>query len=159
MKTFSLTILLFVTQVTFLAQEVPLSIKNIFNIKYEEATKIEWSLNELDYDVNFYHRGQNKTAKFDEEGNWLETKIKQIKESQLPLKVSVILKSKYPESEIKNIIEFQYNIKTVVYEMIIYQDDLLYFLRIKNDGEILFSETYDNEEEIDLEEDNEFRRP
>lgn len=154
MKTFSLTILLLITQATFFAQEVPLNIKDAFKIEYEGATKVQWSLNELDYDVNFYHTEQNKTAKFDEEGNWLETKIRDVKENNLPLKVSVVIKAKYPESVIKNIIEIQSRRNLVTYEMFIYQDDLLYFLKIKNDGEILSSEIYDNEEDIELDENN-----
>jgi hypothetical protein len=86
------------------AEKVPVNVRDAFNSKFPDVSKIEWKLkSDKNYEAEFKLRGVEVAAKFDPKGKWLETETA-IEQTELTKEVRATLSKAYKGY---NIIETQ----------------------------------------------------
>jgi len=83
--------------------EIPSVVKAALDEMFDGAKSVKWELNEdNEYESVFKLKRKRMTAKFDPEGNWLETEY-EIKNHELPAAVAMAIKLEFAEHEIDGV--------------------------------------------------------
>ncbi len=99
-----ITTFLFFSISLFAQNDVPEAVIANFDKMFDGAKSVKWDqLNEdNEYETAFKYKRKRMTAKFDPEGNWLETEY-EIKDSELPAAVKMVIKLEYADHEIDGV--------------------------------------------------------
>lgn len=134
----SLFILAFVLmQFGVMAADVPPAVEKNFKSKYPTATDVEWSDDEDGtYAAYFTINDQSKTAKFQANGSWAETKT-YMDETELPEAIVAAVKSKYAEGEIIGVTMIELPNAANQYEINTSVNETSYVLTYDEKGQLL----------------------
>ncbi|HKC69160.1 MAG TPA: PepSY-like domain-containing protein [Bacteroidia bacterium] len=127
------------------ADKVPASVQTTFKKQFAQANKVEWEMEETDYEVNFKTAGVEYSAKYNKEGNWLETE-QEIKKTDLPPAVKQAVDKEFPKAELEETEKVTLANNTVVYEMEIEQGKQKFEVQFSADGKLLKKETVTKKE-------------
>lgn len=157
----SLFILAFVLmQFGAMATDVPSNVQNTFKSKYPTATDVEW-YDEEDgtYAAYFYVNEQSKTAKFNNTGNWTETKTF-MDVNEMPKPVINAINSKYKGAEIGSVTMIELPTNLNQFEVSAEMNSTTYLLTYDEKGTLLktleevIAEDADDASEDDASEDD-----
>ena len=89
-----------------------------------------------DYEINFKYKGVEMSANFDASGKWLETET-EIKESDLPKKVSVSVTKNFAGFKISEVAKVETTDKPLFYKMDLNKGDEGYKVHFSPKGDVL----------------------
>jgi hypothetical protein len=98
------------------ADKVPASVQTSFKKQFAQANKVEWEMEEADYEVGFKNSGTEFSAKYNKEGNWLSTE-QEIKKTELPANVKQAVEKDFPKAELDEVEKVTYPNNKTDYEM------------------------------------------
>ncbi len=128
--------------------KVPSTVLSNFKKQFTSATKTQWEMEEADFEVNFKNSGVEYSAKYDKQGNWLETE-QEIKNAELPAAVKSALEKKFPKAEIEETEKVTYPKKATVYEMEIEKGKQKFEVQFSAEGALLKKEELHKKENKD----------
>ena len=100
------------------------------------AHKIEWTIDNEIYQVDYLVKSKKTTSYFDKNGNWLETES-EIEAEELPEAILKTLKTKLSEYSIIDIELVKTKENQVLYEVDLKKDNKLYDILFDETGKIL----------------------
>jgi len=118
------------------ADKVPAPVKQAFAKKFPAATDVKYEMEKKDYEINFKYKGVEMSANFDASGKWLETET-EIKESDLPKKVSVSVTKNFAGFKISEVAKVEKPDKGLIYEMDLKIDKGWYEVQFSPNGDVL----------------------
>ena len=124
------------------ADQVPTNIQSAFNKQFTKPYKIQWEMEEADFEVNFKNKNVEYSAKYDKQGKWLETE-KEVKKSELPIIIQQALEKEFPKAEIEESEKITYLTHGVVYELEIEKDKQKLEVQFSAEGNLLKKEKKD----------------
>ena len=137
---FAITILCLSTTVgcaqNIAQDKVPGFIQIGFKKQFPHAIKPQWEMEETDYEVNFNNEELKFSAKYNKEGDWLETE-QEIKKTDLPAAVKHAINKEFPDAELKETEKITYPNNKTVYEMEVKQDKQKFEVQYATDGQLL----------------------
>lgn len=74
--------------------KVPMKVKAVFHHEYKDASNVNWTADNRDYDVSFRKNGTQETARYDWTGHRLDTRVA-VPENAMPDKVLSHMDKKY----------------------------------------------------------------
>ncbi|HTA62982.1 MAG TPA: PepSY-like domain-containing protein [Bacteroidia bacterium] len=96
--------------------KVPTNVQVSFKKQFAQANKVEWEMEEADYEVNFKNSGVESSAKYNKDGGWLSTE-QEIKKTELPASVKQAVDKDFPKAELDEIEKVTYPNNKTDYEM------------------------------------------
>src|SRR5438876_6039324 len=93
---------------TIKAKDVPEPVKSKFYSLYPGVKKVQWRLEDSNYEGEFYQKKKEKSVVFDKDGNLLETETR-IAVSSLPKSVRDAVKIDYPNHKIREAAKIESN--------------------------------------------------
>jgi hypothetical protein len=82
--------------------DIPGDIRESFKSRYKGARKVDWTIKEDRYKVNFLLNGSEMFTYLDRHGNWMKSFTK-LDSEKLPEQVIVFLESEYPDYELTKV--------------------------------------------------------
>lgn len=151
MKKYMLTAMAVIGSTLLFAQEipaekVPAEVKTAFQSKFPEAKKVEWEMEEGNYEAEFKMNGKEMSATFDAKGIWKETET-EIKVKDLPKAVSTMLAGEFPGYKIDEACKVESAEHGSCYEVEIEKGDEEMEVLLKADGTILKKEMSKDEDD------------
>lgn len=128
--------------------KVPASVQTNFKKQFAQANKVVWEMEEADYEVNFKNNGIEHSAKYNKEGNWLETE-QEIKKTDLPTVVTQAVNKEFPKAELEEIEKVTFPNNKTVYEMEVEQGKQKFEVQFSTDGQLLKKEVVTKKEAKD----------
>ncbi|MHB8260583.1 MAG: PepSY-like domain-containing protein [Bacteroidia bacterium] len=126
--------------------KVPATALSNFKKQFATATKAQWEMDDADFEVNFKNNGIEYAAKYDKQGNWLETE-QEIKKSELPVAVKQAVEKEFPKAEIEETEKVTYpNNIPAIYEMEIEKDKQKFEVQFSAEGKLLKKEVMPKKE-------------
>lgn len=147
MKASALLLLMVIFLAPVRAQSVPENVKTASAKKFPGMIEVEWEVANGIYLADFSHEEQYKTAKFDQNGNWLETRT-YIEEDDLPASIITTVGNKYEDAYFESIMKVENNKKENFYDLIINSNDDVIFVTANQSGQVIKSEIQQAEDEI-----------
>ena len=147
MKLLSLLATFVFFSLTLCAQsDVPEVVKEAFNKQFAGAKSVNWEYESVDieYEAAFKWERKRMTAKFDPEGNWLETEF-EINQSQLPAAVKMALKMEYADYDIDSVEKISTPERKEAYEITLEKDNVVWKLSYTASGKLLGKEVEEEE--------------
>lgn len=128
---------------------VPESVVSAFGEMFPQAEYILWTnLGHEGYQVEFSQEGLNRIARFDVEGDWVETKTF-VDEMDLPEAVELEIQTRFPEMQIQSVIEI-FMETGITFNILLDDDDDQLTAVFRDTGEFLFA-TDMYSDDIDIE--------
>jgi hypothetical protein len=121
------------------ADKVPATVQANFKKQFAHATKMQWEMEEADYEVNFKDNGTEFSAKYNKDGGWLATE-QEIKKTELPATVQQGLDKEFPKAELEEVEKITYPDHKIAYEMEIEQGKQKLEVQFSTDGQLLKKE-------------------
>ena len=128
--------------------KVPATVLSNFKKQFSAATKTQWEMEEADFEVNFKNGGVEYSAKYDKQGNWLETE-QEINNTELPVAVKSALEKEFPKAEIEESEKVSYPKKATVYEIEIEKGKQKFEVQFSAEGTLLKKEEIHKKESKD----------
>lgn len=120
-------------------EKVPAAVLNTFKTKFPTAAGAKWEMeNTTEYEVNFKSDGEDHSATFDKNGNWLETET-EIEISSLPKVVSNAIGSLYNGYQVKEAEKLDTPDKGMLYEVELKKGNEILEVQVSADGKVLNS--------------------
>lgn len=146
MKTLSI-ILLLATQLSLSVSaqkitedKVPAAVKTTFKSKFPKATETKWEMeSKTEYEVDFLIEKMKYSAKFDQNGKWLETE-NEISVASLPKVVSDAIAKEIPAGKIEEAEKAETSDKGTIYEVEVKNGKKEYEVVVNSNGKILKKE-------------------
>jgi hypothetical protein len=82
--------------------DIPGDIRESFKTRYKGARKVDWTIKEDRYKVNFQFDDHEMFTYLDRHGNWMKSFTK-LDSEKLPEQVIVFLESEYPDYELTKV--------------------------------------------------------
>ncbi len=139
-----------------MAADVPPTVEKNFKSKYPTATDVEWYDEEGgSYAAYFMVNDQSKTAKFEANGSWSETKTF-IDETQLPNLLKKAVTTKYAHAEISTVTMIEMPNAPNQFEINASVNETSYLLTYDEKGQLLKTlvEVNDDLEDVDTSDDS-----
>lgn len=127
------------------SQDASSKAKEALKKKYPAATGIEVNKAGKGYEAEFELDENYLLAKFDEKGNWTETRIP-VSEDEMPAKAKSACTKKYPDGYIESVEKCE-KLSSTEYEVIVNNNDVAYILTVTQDGSITSSKELYAEDE------------
>lgn len=116
---------------------IPEKVKSAFVQKFPGAKSVKWEKeNDAEYEAEFKRDGQEMSASFDPEGNWLETEM-EIKVKDLPAAVSHTLATEFDGYEVEEAEKIQTPTRSDLYEVEIEKNHDTWEVQITADGAVI----------------------
>ncbi len=128
--------------------KIPATVLSNFKKQFTTAAKTQWEIEGADFEVNFKNSGVEYSAKYDKQGNWLETE-QEIKNAELPAAVKSALEKEFPEAEIEESEKVTYPNNKTVYEMEIEKGKQKFEVQFSTEGTLLKKEEMHKKENKD----------
>jgi len=128
--------------------KVPATVATNFKKQFANATKMQWEMEEANFEVNFKANNVEFSAKYDKQGNWLETE-QEIKQSELPIPVKQALEKEFPKAEIEETEKVTYPNKATVYEIEVEKNKQKFEVQFSAEGKLLKKEEITKKEKKD----------
>jgi hypothetical protein len=125
--------------------KVPAAVQTNFKKQFAQATKVQWEMEEADYEVNFKNQGTEFSAKYSKDGTWLATE-QEIKKSELPAAVKQGLEKEFPKAELEETEKVTYPNNKIAYEMEIEQGKQKFEVQFADNGQLLKKEEMQKKE-------------
>ncbi|MBS1647967.1 MAG: PepSY-like domain-containing protein [Bacteroidetes bacterium] len=81
------------------AEKVPAAINTNFKKQFSKAEKVQWELDEKNYEVNFHQDKKELSAKYSADAEWLETE-EEISMNEVPAAVKQALEKEFGTAKI-----------------------------------------------------------
>ena len=130
------------------ADKVPAPVLGSFKDKFSTAFAPKWSKEGDEYEVDFKIKKDKYSAKFNNEGKWLETE-QGIKTTELPVAILNNIKQEYPGFRIEEANKMETLKDGSVYEAEVVKDKVSWDLIYSMDGKLIskMKEVNDREKE------------
>ena len=128
--------------------KVPAMVVTNFKKQFAKASKPQWEMEEADFEVNFKNNGVEYSAKYDKQGNWLETE-QEIKNTELPAAVKNAIEKEFPKAEIEESEKVSYPNQASVYELEIEHGKQKFEVQFSAEGKLLKKEEMKKKESKD----------
>jgi uncharacterized membrane protein YkoI len=115
---------------------VPESVKTAFKQKFPTAQKVTWELDYENYEAEFKVNKKEMSAKFDKDGNWIETETP-IKPSAINPEVKEFLSKNFAGFVVKEAEKVETAAKGVVYELEVKNGEIEYELVVSEKGQLI----------------------
>ena len=119
--------------------KVPVTVLNNFKKQFTNPGKVQWEMDQTDFEVNFKLASVEYSAKYDAQGKWLETE-QEIKKSEVPALVMKTVDAEFPKAEIEESEKVTYPDKKTVYEMEIEKNKQKFEIQLSEEGKLLKKE-------------------
>ena len=117
-------------------EDVPIPVKQAFEIKFPAAVDVHYEFEIKDYKIIFHDKDVRRSANFDPTGKWLKT-VTEIKESDLPKEVSASVTRDFAGFRISEVTKVEILDKGFIYEMDLKKDTELYDVQFSPKGDVL----------------------
>ena len=121
------------------SDKVPAGVQANFKKQFAQANKVQWEIEETDYEVNFKNNGVEHSAKYGKDGNWLEME-QEIKKTDLPTAIQQAVNKEFPKAELDEIEKVTYPNNKITYEMEVEQGKQKFEVQFSTDGQLLKKE-------------------
>lgn len=151
MKTFAVLIVLLCLCTSFAvsqkieAKSVPAAAKAALVQQFPEATKIQWEMEQSEYEVNFVVGKVRWSANFDSAGTLLETE-EAVPSKSLPTTVAEALKKQFPGFRIEEANKLSTPGSPMMYEVELEKNEQSVEVRLSADGNIISKKTEEEHE-------------
>jgi len=119
--------------------KVPAGVQANFKKQFAQAAKVQWEMEDADYEVNFKNNGVESSAKYNKDGNWLAIE-QEIKKAELPAAVLQTVSKEFPKAELDEIEKVTYPNNKIAYEMEVEQGKQKFEVQFSTDGQLLKKE-------------------
>ena len=126
-------------------EKVPGGVQANFKKQFAQAAKVEWEMEEADYEVNFKNNGVESSAKYTKDGSWLSSE-QEIKKAELPAAVLQAVEKEFPKAELDEIEKVTYPGNKIAYEMEVEKDKKKFEVQFSPNGQVLKKEEMKKEE-------------
>ena len=119
------------------ADKVPAAVSSALKAKFPGASKIKWEMeNEKEFEAAFTLNGNEASANFDKDGNWVETET-EMEFAKTPAAVQKTVNNEFAGYKIKETSQIETPDKGTFYEVEIEKDKVLNAIKISADGEVM----------------------
>jgi hypothetical protein len=119
--------------------KVPSPVKKAFKADFPKNSKAEWSMDSLDYEVNFLVNDVKNSATYDKDGKWLE-KETTINLGLIPKDIKASITKNFPGFHANSAEKVETNGKEVEYSIGIYKGKEKYIVEFSLKGDVLKKE-------------------
>lgn len=128
--------------------QVPATVVSNFKKQFAKAIKPKWEMEDADFEVNFKDNGSEYSAKYDKQGNWLETE-QEIKSTEIPAIIKQGIEKEFPGFKTDEVEKVNYPDNKTVYEMEVEKGKEEFEVQFSSDGKMLKKEVKDKKEKKD----------
>lgn len=119
------------------ADKVPASVTSAFKAKFPTAKKASWEIeNKTDFEVNFKLNGEEVSANFSPNGEWIETET-ELEVSALPAAIQLILKNDFAGFEIEEVSKVESAKNGSIYMVEVEKGEEKFDVSFSLDGKVL----------------------
>ena len=120
--------------------EVPTAVKQAFAKNFPSAKEVKWSKeNATEFEAEFKAGATEKSANFDQKGNWVVTET-EMKKSDLPQAVQASVTKEFAGFKMEEIEKVEKPDNIVLYEMELEKNKTVYEVQFTPDGKMIKKE-------------------
>ena len=124
--------------------EVPTVVKQAFAKNFPTVKEVKWSKESTtEFEAEFKSGATEKSANFDEKGNWVVTET-EMKKSDLPRAVQASVTKEFPGFKMKEIEKVERPDNVVLYEIELKKNKIAYEVQFSADGKVIKKEEKKN---------------
>lgn len=125
--------------------DIPKKASEHFDSHFTNTSHVKWEQEGNEFEVEFHMNGQEHSAKYSSQGEWMETE-KELKVKELPEFIAEAIKAKYKDAEIEEA-EWVITPDGEFYELEVESNDQTFEVKISKDGQVISSVVSEDHED------------